>query len=218
MEDLFGFWARCKGDQFVHPDDADVLGSTAHSFNLECLPSPFTGPLRTAPVVLLFIAPGFDPYDLDHAKQPQAQAWYERQRGGDEPLSTAAEHRTHYGWWTRIVRQFGITPEAARAEVAVLDMAPYHSKSFHDWPLLAALPSARKAVDWAQSVLFPAARAGDRIVVCLRSAAYWGLASGSAGRVFGEALFCPAFTRGGFMRHGPMREQVRAAVQKRVAA
>jgi hypothetical protein len=215
-EDLFGFWSRCAGSERVHPDDEEVLDRTDHSFDLRCLPSPFTGPLRQAPVVLLFIAPGFDPFDLDHAEMPEAQSWYGAQRTGNEPLSDEQQHRTHYRWWTKIVRQFGVGEAVAREKIAIFDIAPYHSRSFRDGPLLSALPSARKAIDWAQNVLFPAALNGDRVVVCLRGAGYWGVSSGPNGRIFGEALHCPVLTRGGFMLRGDIRERVRTAVQERV--
>jgi hypothetical protein len=215
-EDLFQFWSRCPGSEHVHPDDKNVLDRTAHGFDLRCLPSPFTGPLRHAPAVLLFIAPGFDPFDLDHAEMSEAQAWYGAQRTGNQPLSNKKQHRTHYRWWTKIIRQFGVAEGAARDKIAIFDIAPYHSKTFGDGPLLSALPSARKAIDWAQTTLFPAALNGDRSVICLRGASYWGLSSGPDGRVFGEALYCPVFTRGGFMLRGEMRESVRAAVQARL--
>ena len=184
-EDLFEFWSRCAGNARVHPDDSDVLERAPHRFDLRCLPSPFTGPLREAPVVLLFVAPGFNEYDIEHAKAPSAQAWYAAQRSGTQPLSNETQHRTHYRWWTRIVRQFGVEEEVAREKIAILDLAPYHSTTFGDWPMLSALPSARKAVECAQRILFPAAIAGDRLVVCLRSAAYWGLSDGGGGRLFG---------------------------------
>jgi hypothetical protein len=214
-EDIFEFWSRCAGEARVHPDNAPVLSRVSHGFDLRCLPAPFTGPLRSANVVLLFIAPGFDPFDVGHAGTEAGQAWYAEQRTGTAPLPSREDHPTHYRWWTRILRQFGVDLQSARMRVAVLDLAPYHSRSFHDGDLLSALPSCRRAVDWAQDVLFPQAIAGDRTVVCLRAAAPWGLQSGT---VQGEALFCPDFNRGGVMLHGVLRERIRANVQARITA
>jgi hypothetical protein len=213
-EDLFEFWSRCAPSARVHPDDEAVLSRVEHGFDLRCLPAPYTGQLKLAPVVLLFIAPGFDKFDVGHAKSAAGQSWYSHQRSGIAPLPSVAEHPTHHRWWTRIVRQFGVDADAARSRIAILDLAPYHSASFSDGDLLSALPSCRRAVDWAQEVIFPQAIAGDRAVICLRAAARWGLRTGT---VEGEALLCPDFTRSGVMLHGELRERVGAEVRARVA-
>ncbi|HEX5185001.1 MAG TPA: hypothetical protein VFW19_17825 [Allosphingosinicella sp.] len=212
-EDIFEFWSRCAPAAHVHPDDETVLSRVEHGFDLRCLPGPFTGPLKSAPVVLLFIAPGFEPFDVAHAQSDAGQSWYAEQRKGTAPLPSPAEHPTHYRWWTRIVRQFGVGEAAARTGMAVLDMAPYHSSRFRDGALLSALPSCRKSVEWAQEVLFPEAIAGRRAVICLRAAAPWGLRTGA---VHGEALFCPAFNRGGVMLHGDLRNRIAAEVRTRI--
>jgi len=44
----------------------------------------------------------------------------------------------------------------------VLNIGAYHSTAFADYQLLAALPSCRVSLDWAQGVLFPQAVKGDR--------------------------------------------------------
>jgi hypothetical protein len=79
--------------------------------------------------------------------------------------------------------------------------------------LLAALPSSRVAIDWAQNVLFPDAIKGKRVVICLRSAKYWGLDPGTKGRKYGEALFAPLTVRAGHMQHGSLREEIREKVR-----
>lgn len=209
---LFDFWADLPGDTRVHPNDKNVLASVRHGFDLCCLPAPWTGPLRTAKVVLLFLSPGLgdDGFDVEHATTKDGQEFYKAQRSGFAPLPTAAEHLPHWQWWTQKIRQFGITPDQARHSIAVLDMAPYHSKSFGDYHMLTALPSARRALDWAQSVLFPEAIAGNRVVICLRSANLWGL---NTGATYGTGLFAPQCTRGGFMLHGEQREKLVARVR-----
>jgi hypothetical protein len=60
---------------------------------------------------------------------------------------------------------------------------------------------------------FSRAEAGNRVVVCLRSARAWGLEPGTQR---GQALFAPKFNRAGFMLHGPMREKVGFAVRRAV--
>jgi hypothetical protein len=51
-------------------------------------------------------------------------------------------------------------------------------------------------MEWAQSVLFPEAEAGRRIVICMRSAPYWGL---DPGRRYGKCLFAPLVNRSGHL-------------------
>ncbi len=92
-----------------------------------------------------------------------------------------------------------------RTKFAILNIGAYHSEKFVDRPLLAALPSSRVSIDWAQHVLFPEAIAGRRVVVCLRSAKFWGL---KEGKRYGKALFAPPVTRRGHMIHGRERNAI----------
>ena len=71
--------------------------------------------------------------------------------------------------------------------------------------MLAALPSSRVSIDWAQRVLFPEAMSGRRVVICLRAARYWGLQDGKR---YGRALFAPLVARNGHMIHKPLRSVV----------
>src|SRR5712691_10488432 len=52
------------------------------------------------------------------------------------------------------------------------------STDIRSFAALLCLPSSRVSLGWAQDVLFPDAEAGKRIVICMRSAAYWGLEQG----------------------------------------
>jgi hypothetical protein len=63
-------------------------------------------------------------------------------------------------------------------KIALLNIGAYHSADARSFGSLLALPSSRVSVGWAQDVLFPDAEAGRRIVVCMRSASYWGLEQG----------------------------------------
>ncbi|WHU02595.1 hypothetical protein [Sphingomonas sp. NIBR02145] len=208
-EDIFDFWNRCARGSFVHPDDSKVLARIDHHFDLNCLPAPFTGPLKTAKIVLLFLAPGLgrDGFDRKHAETDSGKDWYATQLSGFAPLPGPLQHKPHFQWWTSKAKQLGIPTEWAANNLAVLDLAPYHSASFHDARFLAALPSVRVCVGWAQRVLFPQAIAGERMVLCLRSPEFWGLKRGS---VEGRALYSPDVTRGGHMLHGVLRKMVAA--------
>jgi len=210
--DIFEFWSECPDDAYQHPADRPVLERIEHGFASECLPQAYRGPLRTAPVVLLFLSPGLDTEDAKHCASELGKRYYAEQRKGNAILPTEEAHPSAYKWLDRIIRQFGISYEQSRTKVATLNIGAYKSKDFKDWGMLAALPSSRACLDWAQSVLFPQAEAGERVVVCLRSPKYWGLKSdGAVG-----SLFSPECNRGATMLHGDMRQRVIEAVQKAV--
>lgn len=212
--DIFEFWSAIADDAFHHPADAKVFEHVRHRFERDCLPAAWVGPLRTAPVVLLFLSPGYSAFDAEHATTPEGQAFYRRQRSGTAPLPLEGEHGPSHRWWSTVVRQFGVDPARHAASFAILNIGSYHSEKFHDPHMLAALPSSRANLDWAQAILFPQAEAGDRVVVCLRSNRTWGL---GRGMIHGESLFVPECTPRGIMHRGQLRDRVVEAVQKAVA-
>lgn len=208
--DIFRFWAEVKPDDHVHPADAPVFSRVKnHGFDLRCLPGCFAGPLRTAPVVLLYLSFGLSEGDIAHAQTSAGRELWARGRTGDQPLGGPDEHRSGWRWWSSRTKNFGDWREL-RSRVAILNIGAYHSRKFSDHALLAALPSSRVSLDWAQGVLFPEAIAGKRVAVCLRAAHFWGLREGEK---YGRALFAPPVTRGGYMRRGPMREEVIRSVR-----
>lgn len=220
-QDLFEFWEGVGGDLRIHPADAEVMARVEDWVQVQqdCLPIPFTGPLRTAPVVLLYLNPGFRAFDQRHATSEEGQRWHVLVRGGGHPLPTEAEHPDAWAWRVKMLRGLGLEDyEVVRSEVAILNLTCYRSKSFHDWPLLSTLPSSRVVQAWAQSHLFPQAQRGERLVVCMRSTRWWGLDSGEEGHRYGEALYAPRVTRSGFLRKGAMRDEVIAAVRRRLGA
>ena len=197
--DIFDFWADVPGDARVHPSDQPVFArygsveAPGHGFDLRCLPLPFGGPLRTARVVLLFQSPGQSPQDVDEANTPEAHARYQKQREGRASLVGPDEHNAAWRWWAERTKRFGDWREL-RDKIAYLNIGAYHSPTFRDLPVLAALPSSRAALGWAQTVLFPQAEHGERVVVCLRSAQFWGLGKR---RRCGKDLYAPEVGRGG---------------------
>lgn len=212
--DLFEFWSRIGLADTVHPDDREVLSRVEHRFNPNCLPSCFMGPLRTAPVVLLFLSPGFTKHDEVEAKSETGRERHMKMRGGLESLPGPDEHQPAWKWWESRTRCFGNWQEL-RSKVAVLNIGAYHSTTFADAPLLAALPSSRASLDWAQSVLCPQAIDGDRAVICLRSSRFWGL---NEGQQYGRSLYAPKVTRAGHMCITEMREVIIRDVQDRLSA
>ena len=222
MQDIFDFWAECPADARIHPQDKPVFARRFISdmgFDLKCLPACFAGRLRSAPVVLLYLSPGWAQSDVDEASTPAAQARYFDRRKGDRPLDTHDEHPEHHTWWASRTKVFG-PPDIVREKIAILNLGAYHSKEFDGHLGLSALPSCRVSLDWAHTVLFPAALEGRRTVVCMRSAASWGL---ETSKNYEGTLFAPPTVRGGHMRkkdedHSAYRERVIAAVRSAIGA
>jgi hypothetical protein len=212
MDGIFSFWSGLSEEEArIHPRDKNVLSRVNSPFEHSCFAEPFRGRLKTAPVVLLFLSPGLHERDL--SASTREHAYYSRQREGHCDLPTEHEHQTARIWATKVVKQFEIDYETARSKIAVLNISPYRSKSFNDWHLLAALPSARVTLDWAQTVLFSEAEEDKRVVVCLRSSAYWGLGRTTKS---GKSLYAPRCTRGGMMVLGGDRDEIVSAVKRAI--
>jgi hypothetical protein len=213
-KDIFQFWSEIGPSETEHPRDKGVLERAEHGFDLRCLPACFDGPLRTARVVLLYLSPGWDPQDLDDAVSPRGQARYLERRSGYAELTSRDDHEGGWKWLSSRTKLFGDWNKL-RDNLAVLNISPYHSKEFADHPLLAALPSCRVTLEWAQNVLFPQAMEGERVVVCMRTAKYWGL--GKRGR-YKKGLFVPAVGRGGHLLEKGANDASRQDVVQAVSA
>jgi hypothetical protein len=209
-ECLFKFWEGISPSTKVHPKDEAVFEAHGkHNLNLECLPNPFYGPLRTAPIVLLYLNPGFSQRDLQEAESEEGRQFYWRQRQGCEPLRSQI-HLEKKSWWVSRTKRFCVDPEYLRHKLAVLELCAYHSKTFTDGSLVPKLPSSRIALSWATSNLFAQARSRKRVIICLRSARRWGLAIGSQ-----EGwLFAPAVTRSGYMFANEDRDAIVTAAKE----
>jgi hypothetical protein len=208
--DIFEFWDLPWVSKGGHPADRRVLERVQHNFDLECLPGCFAGPLKTAPVVLLYLSPGLSEFDHQYARSKKVRELHRRTRQGYEPLWSREDHPPAYKWWRSHTKIFGKWDDV-RDKIAFLNIGCYHSKHFKDHPLLAALPSSRVVLDWAQDVLFRQAIAGKRIVICMRSARYWGLQISD--KPYGRALFAPTVNAGGHMKRDKLQKQITIMVQ-----
>jgi hypothetical protein len=211
MTDIFDFWDKIGPADRVHPADKEFFACNPnHGFDLRGLPGCFMGPLRTAPVILLYLSPGAD--DGADAKSVSNQERQKRTRAGNEPLPSRSDNEATWNWWTSRTNCFGENWTLLRSRVAFLNIGAYHSKEVKYTNLLLTLPSSRRTLAWANDVLFPQAIAGERVVICMRSQRLWGLSTERRGL----SLFAPAVTRGGHMHHGRDREDVIAAVKSRL--
>jgi hypothetical protein len=89
MADIFKFWSRIERGAFIHPADKEVfarIDAKRHGFELNCLPGCFGGPLKTAPVVLLYLSPGFSKLDVADAKTDDGKDYHLQKWQGCEPF------------------------------------------------------------------------------------------------------------------------------------
>jgi hypothetical protein len=194
-QDIFEFWSQIDRGAHIHPADRrvfDRIRPEKHGFRLDCLPACFSGRLRDAPVVLLYLSPGFSKQDVLDAKSDEVKDYYAKRWKGYEPMR---EMGPGVNWMKSRTKLFG-SFEAIRYKIAVLNIGAYHSTNVSSFASLLALPSSRVSLGWAQDVLFPDAEAGKRVVICMRSAAYWGL---EQGRRHEGSLFAPMVNRSGHL-------------------
>jgi hypothetical protein len=74
--DIFEFWSQIGRGENIHPADRSVfsrMNAERHGFRLDCLPAAFDGRLREAPVVLLYLSPGFKERDVTIAKSDEGK-------------------------------------------------------------------------------------------------------------------------------------------------
>jgi hypothetical protein len=213
VTDIFEFWSQIKRGACVHPADVKAfkrMDAERHGFQLDCLPGSFAGKLRTAPIVLLYLSPGYSPDDVDDAKTKEGKDYRFRSWGGNEPFR---DHGPGEKWLASRTKSF-CGYETVKHNFAVLNIGAYHSKDVKSYSSLLALPSSRISISWAQEVLFPEAEAGRRVVICMRAAAYWGL---DTGRKYKGTLFAPPVNRSGHLLSGPEKNAISQVVRRRVA-
>ena len=101
-QDIFEFWSLIGRGAHVHPADKRVFARMRpkkHGFRLECLPACFGGRLRDAPVVLLYLSPGFSRQDVVDAKTDEGKDYYARRWKGYEPMRQIGSGKS--GWMSR---------------------------------------------------------------------------------------------------------------------
>ncbi len=180
-----------------------------HGFQLQCLPAPFSGRLRTAPVVLLYLSPGYGKADDADARSKCGKDYYSRRWKGKEPVRDSGPGAKWYKSRTRVFGEYNIV----RRKIAMLNIGAYHSKTMQSYACLLALPSSRQTLDWSQNHLFVEAERGKRIVICMRSPAYWGL---ERGKNYRGTLFAPKTTRSGFLIKDRSGMKIIQLVKKRI--
>src|SRR5262245_10203036 len=110
--DLLEFWAKCA-NLHIHPDDEPALQESDHEFRLDALVGPWMGPIRTAPVVLLTLNPGFSGVEMAEAKDPAVREAMACNLGGEAPLPTFATNPGGRKWTERILSRLDLSYQTA---------------------------------------------------------------------------------------------------------
>jgi hypothetical protein len=122
-QDIFQFWSQMDRGAYIHPADKKVFDRMRphkHGFRLDCLPSCFGGRLRDAPVVLLYLSPGFSKQDIIDAKTVEGKDYYVRRWKGYEPIRDIKPN-----WMVSRIRHFGAYHEV-KDKIALLNIGAYH--------------------------------------------------------------------------------------------
>jgi hypothetical protein len=212
MSDIFEFWSLIGRGAHIHPADIKAfnrMDAERHGFQLDCLPGCFGGRLKTAPIVLLYLSPGYNQATLDDAKIEESQDHRFRSYMGDEPFRDVGPGRSWLESRTKIFADYA----SIKRNFAILNIGAYHSKDVKSYASLLALPSSRVSLAWAQDHLFAEAEAGKRIVICMRSASYWGL---DTGRTYKGTLFAPSVNRSGHLIGGPEKDELVKLVRRQI--
>jgi len=176
--DIFEFWSRL-GPLNVHPDDQPILSAWERHWgkcevDLTCAPEPFSGCLKTAPVVICVANPNPGGTEARH------NDFLRKKLMGNTPLLCDPRDKSHE-WFAKLLADINKdrVEELSRL-VAVLDLVPYRSDGFrlsHE-QLSSALPSSDVARRFLRECLISDALLGKRFVVVLRQCWHWSVYPG----------------------------------------
>ncbi len=170
---IFEFWNKLPNHECIHPEDKDVLNQYAGVFELDIPPGHINGQLKTAPVIALFLNPGFEEEDKAIFQNEGSRALLFDQISGknDFPLWFNRWKK----WFLPRVRIGNMTEEQIANQVAILNVCSYASKDANllKPSILDSLPSTQMAIKYLHEVLIPQAKRGDRFIVVCRAAWAW---------------------------------------------
>jgi len=225
-KELVSFWRKCHlaKPPFVHPDDLPVFrryggrhidaepkdfdafvaspkfGDFAdRRLDLSLLPTPYSGDLARADIVVLLLNPGFSYTDYYETERPDFRRQLVRTlrqsfAGTEFPfiwLDPQFCWHDGFKWWEGKLRQTvrviadkhfdGRYLDALRDvahRVAQIELVPYHSSAFGGHALIEKLESVRVARRYVHDVLVPAARKGAKTIIVTPQAEAWGVKRG----------------------------------------
>lgn len=172
---IFEFWKELPEKSCIHPKDMDAINRHEGVFELDVPPGHINGQLKTAPVVALFLNPGFEEEDKNSFENEKFRELLFKQIQGesDFPLWFGRWKK----WFLPRVKIGGMTEEQIANNVSIFNVCSYASK---DAKLLTPstiekLPSSQMAINYLHNVLIPQAQRGERFIVVCRAAWAWNI-------------------------------------------
>ena len=193
-----------------------LAGLSDKRLHLGLLPEPYVGDLNRASVFMLMANPGLDPshYYLEHVVQShreiQIRNLHQQLSDVDYPfyrLDPRLSWWKGFDYWRsrfrdvllEYRRRAGTYQDGLKAVsrvFCVVQLIPYRSARFR--PRFASrLRSAKKAIDYVQSVLIPRARNGEITLIVGRAAKHWSI--GQSDLDHPHIIYSPAHARGGYL-------------------
>jgi len=166
-------------------------------FHFSLLPIPYVGNLNEADVFVLKLNPGF--HDADFFAEFKSPEFHTASIRGLQQdfsaddfwfryLNPAFSWHPGYDYWVKKFNDIAvILAEKAwdgnvrlallelSRRLAVIELVPYHSRTYREGSLANHLPSAQLVKRWVKEVLAPRAIRGQAVIVVSRQAATWGL-------------------------------------------
>ncbi len=172
---IFKFWEKLPHKECIHPDDKRVIEKHKDIFELHVPPGHVNGNLKTAPVIALFLNPGFEDQDKQGFEDEDCRALlFEQIKGeSDFPLWFNRWRK----WFLPRVRLDGMSDEEIAKNVSIFNVCSYASKNAKllKPSILNSLPSTQAAIDYLHEELIPQAQRGERFIVVCRAAWAWKL-------------------------------------------
>jgi len=162
---IFDFWKKLPDKSCVHPEDLEVVEKCNGVFELHVPPGHINGQLKTAPVIALFLNPGFEDEKCRELlfKQIEGESdfplWFNRWRQ----------------WFIPRVKIGDMTEAEIAKNVSIFNVCSYASKDAKllTPAILKKLPSTQVAIKYLHEVLIPQAQRGERFIVVCRAAWAW---------------------------------------------
>ena len=198
LEDIVSYWQgqrRTTRGWWAHPDDENILETTAHSFNLDFPVSPYVGDILRAEVLILGANAGYHPAvtPSEFVDDKAVQAYLRRVAN-----PSSADWSSVSSYYSAV----NCGPLVAGGQAVLINACAYRSPRISEESdnrkLIRRLPSAVFARRWLLEGVLPLVRNGQRIVVVKRPG-LWELPAdfrAMAGVTFDPVPISPQLTAG----------------------
>jgi len=170
---LFEFWKDLPDKECIHPKDLDVINQNKGVFELHVPPGHINGRLKTAPVVALFLNPGFEEEDKQGFENEECRKLLFEQIQGESDFPLWFNRWKQ--WFLPRVKIGSMTEDQIAKNVSIFNVCSYASKDAKllKSSIIDSLASSQVAIQYLHDVLIPQAKRGERFIVVCRAAWAW---------------------------------------------